>query len=219
MKDFYEIARFPKVIGAVDGTLIPIRSPHKEEHLFVCHKGYHAINVMAVCDAKLMFTNIVAKWHGSTHDSAVFNSSMLQIHLESGGGMDGWLLGDRGYALTPYMLTPFRPNRDFTPGEERYQKSHTKTRNVIERCFGVLKQRFRCLDFSGGTMQFSPSRCCRIILATAVLHNMCIVDKTELPEDLAFVPVNDNDIHIRQEPPSTEAGTAIREKLIRNVFT
>ena len=35
-------------------------------------------------------------WQGSVHDSAVFNSSMLQAHLEAGGGRDGWLLGDRG---------------------------------------------------------------------------------------------------------------------------
>jgi len=51
MRGFYELAGFPKVIGAIDGTLIPIRTPFKNEHLYVCHKGFHAINVMA-------------KWHG-----------------------------------------------------------------------------------------------------------------------------------------------------------
>ena len=89
MREFYEIAGFPKVIGAIDGTLIPIRAPHENEHLYVCHKGYHAINVMAVCDANMAFTNIVAKWQGAAHNSAIFNSSLLQIHLESGGGRDG----------------------------------------------------------------------------------------------------------------------------------
>lgn len=65
-------------------------------------------------------------------------------------------------------------------------------------------------------MQFCPSCCCRIILATAVIHNMCIYDKTELPEDLVVTAAADD---IYQEPPSTEAGTAIREKLIRDVFS
>ncbi|KAK3735190.1 hypothetical protein QZH41_005656, partial [Actinostola sp. cb2023] len=37
-----------KIIGAIDGSLIPIKAPNKEEHLYVCHKGFHAINVMAV---------------------------------------------------------------------------------------------------------------------------------------------------------------------------
>ena len=218
MREFYEIAGFPKVIGAIDGTLIPIRAPHENEHLYVCHKGYHAINVRAVCDANMAFTNIVAKWQGAAHDSAIFNSSLLQIHLESGGGRDGWLLGDRGYALTPYMMTPFHPDKVVTSGEKKYQKSHTKTRNVIERCFGVLKQRFRCLDFSGGAMQFSPSRCCNIILATAVLHNMCILDKTQIPEDLGVMQGHDND-EVSTEPPSSESGTAMRQKLICDVFS
>ena len=109
MADFYEITDLPRIIGAVDGSLIPIRAPCNQEHLFVCHKGFHAINVMAVCNAHLRFTNVVSKWHGSTHDSAVFNSSVLKCHLETGGARDGWLLGDRGYALQPYLMTPFRP--------------------------------------------------------------------------------------------------------------
>jgi len=133
-------------------------------------------------------------------------------------GRDGWLLGDRGYALTPYMMTPFHPDKVVTSGEKKYQKSHTKTRNVIERCFGVLKQRFRCLDFSGGATQFSPSRCCNIILATAVLHNMCILDKTQLPEDLRVMQGHDND-EVSTEPPSSESGTAMRQKLICDVFS
>lgn len=220
MRGFYELAGFPKVIGAIDGTLIPIRTPFKNEHLYVCHKGFHAINVMATCNARLLFTNVVAKWHGSTHDSAVFNASMLNIHLESGSGGEGWLLGDRGYALTPTMMTPFHPDKMTSNAERKYQKAHTKTRNVIERSFGVLKQRFRCLDFSGGAMQFSPSRCCKIILATAVLHNMCIIDNTPLPETVGpFEGDDDHHQEICHEPPSTSTGVTVRQKLICDVFS
>ena len=59
MAEFYKIAGMPRVIGAVDGSLIPIRAPHNQEHLHVCHKGFHAINTMAVCNAQLLFTNFV----------------------------------------------------------------------------------------------------------------------------------------------------------------
>ena len=75
--DFYKIARMPRVIGAVDGSLIPIRAPYNDEHMYVCHKGFHAVNAMAVCNAHLSFTNFVCRWQGSFHDSAVFNGSML----------------------------------------------------------------------------------------------------------------------------------------------
>ena len=50
--DFYSIAVFQRVIGAIDGSLIAIKGSDNEEHLYVCHKGFHAINVMAVCNAQ-----------------------------------------------------------------------------------------------------------------------------------------------------------------------
>ncbi|XP_068726345.1 putative nuclease HARBI1 [Montipora capricornis] len=191
MTKFYSIGAFPKVMGAIDGTLIPIRAPAKEEHLYVYHKGFHAINVMAVCDAEMRFTNIVAKWHGSVHDSAIFNGSALQTHMET-KQQEGCLLGDRGYALQSYLMTPLNPDKVSSAAEEMYQRIHTRTRNVIERSFGLLKQRFRCLDFSGGTMQFSPCRCCDIIVAIVVLHNMCIHDNTQ-PDGLDVTQLNGSD--------------------------
>ena len=188
MADFYNIAGFPKVIGAIDGSLIPIKGPNRDEHLYVCHKGFHALNVMAVCNAHLSFTNFVRRWHGSVHDSAVFNARNLHVHMEGGGCRNGWLLGDRGYGIQPYLMTPLRPDHVTTVSQTRYQKAHTKTRNTIERTFGLWKMRFRCLDHSGGALQFQPDRCCTIITATAVLHSMCIYDNTALPANVEDPP-------------------------------
>ena len=53
----------------------------------------------------------------------------------------GWLLGDSGYPLRDYLMTSF--NTPATPAEERFNNAHTRTRNVVERAFGVLKSRFR----------------------------------------------------------------------------
>ena len=57
--DFYKTAVMPCVIGAVDGSLIHIKTPYDQEHLYVCHKSFHAINTMAMCNAQLSFTNCV----------------------------------------------------------------------------------------------------------------------------------------------------------------
>ena len=218
MADFYKIAGMPRVIGAVDGSLIPIRAPYNQEHLYECHKGFHAINTIAVCNAQLLFTNFVCRWHGSVHDSAIFNASMLHLHLEGGAGKNGCLLGDRGYGIQPYLLTPFRPDSVSTQPQRKYQKAHTKTQNTIERAFGLWKARFRYLDTSGGALQFKPSRCCTIITATAVLHNMCIFDNTPLPgydEQPPQEPdlVNEVPAHLQ-----SNAGVLMRDCLINNVF-
>ena len=69
------------------------------------HTGFHAIEVMAVCDAQMRFTNLVAKWHGSVHDSAIFNGSALQIHMQT-KQQERWFLGDRDYGLQCHLMTP-----------------------------------------------------------------------------------------------------------------
>ena len=52
MYDFYDIKEFPLALGAADGTLIPIKAPSVDEHLYVCRKGYYALNIQSVCNAK-----------------------------------------------------------------------------------------------------------------------------------------------------------------------
>ncbi|XP_041927572.1 putative nuclease HARBI1 [Alosa sapidissima] len=74
---FYAIAGIPRVIGAIDGTLIRIRGPSENEPGYICRKGYPALNVQVVCDPRGVFLDIVAKWPGSMHDSFVWANSAL----------------------------------------------------------------------------------------------------------------------------------------------
>ncbi|XP_048516636.1 putative nuclease HARBI1 [Dendroctonus ponderosae] len=59
-------------------------------------------------------------------------------------------------------------------------------RNVIERCFGVLKQRFRCL-LKHRVLHYSPEKAAKIVLSCAILHNIAIAEGTLVPEDLGNV--------------------------------
>jgi hypothetical protein len=48
---FFDIASFPNVVGAIDGTLIAIqgiKSIELVENDFVCRKGFHALNVQGL---------------------------------------------------------------------------------------------------------------------------------------------------------------------------
>lgn len=65
-------------------------------------------------------------------------------------------IGDSGYPLQPWLLTPILHPRN--PHEERYNGSLTKTRVCVERAFGILKSRFRCLDHSGGILCYPIER-------------------------------------------------------------
>ena len=46
---FYRRGGFPFVIGCVDGTHIRILAPSQHENGFVNRKGFHSINVQAIC--------------------------------------------------------------------------------------------------------------------------------------------------------------------------
>ncbi|XP_033739041.1 putative nuclease HARBI1 [Pecten maximus] len=155
----YRIARMPNVVGAIDGTLIPIQSPSVDEHVFVCRKGYHALNVQAICTYNMKFINVICKWPGSVHDSFILSNSEVGTTLEN--EMDGWLLGDSGYPLRPWLLTPV--TTPASRSDEMYNRSHMKTRNVVERAFGMLKSRFRCLHKTTGCIMFAPPKACKVV--------------------------------------------------------
>ena len=220
--DFYNMSGFPNCLGAIDGTLIPILAPPAA---FVCRKGYHAINAQAICNSHLVFTNAVVRWPGSTHDAFVWANCNMATRFEGGEFGESWLIGDSGYALRPWLLVPYLnvANR----AQERYNTHHKSARNTIERAFGLLKMRFRCLHKSGGCLMFSPTRCARVIVACMCLHNICIQHRLPQPEgdEVQDEGVQDQDVAnaIDDDVPvnmnSRAEGVRVRQELTTNVFS
>nr|XP_043638055.1 protein ALP1-like [Erigeron canadensis] len=89
-----------------------------------------------------------------------------------------YYLSDSGYCnangfLTPYRgqryhLKEFDGHRPETP-QEYFNMKHFKARNVIERCFGLLKGRWKIL---ASPSFFSIQTQVRIIMACCLLHNL-----------------------------------------------
>lgn len=166
-----------------------------------------------VGDANLFIRNIVARWPGSAHDSHIFNSSNLKCRLESGEFSNYWLLGDSGYALRPYMLTPL--NDPQTVAEKYYNESQIRTRNVIERLFGLWKRRFPII---GTKLRSKIKNIQYIIVATAVLHNIC--RQLNVPQPPDNIEINE-EIHEATSNISTinDMDTTTRNYLINNYFS
>jgi len=85
--------------------------------------------------------------------------------------------------MTPLSTTTTRQ-------EMAYNAAHCKTRSIVERCFGVWKSRFRCLDKSGGTLFYSAEKACQLVTATAVLHNFCMSRRLDAVVDPAVMARN-----------------------------
>ncbi|XP_026738240.1 putative nuclease HARBI1 [Trichoplusia ni] len=212
-QDFYNISRFPRVLGALDGTHIRIQSPCSQiGEEFRNRKGYFSINVQAVCDANLLFMNVVARWPGSAHDATIFNNSELRAQCESGLFGNKWLLGDSAYPLKSYLLTPLLNPQ--TQSQQLYNEAHIRTRNCIERCFGVWKRRFPIVAL---TMRLSLSRANAVIIATAVLHNICrLRSLSDIPPE---VEILDADVPSPSyNESSNQTGTTERDNLITQYF-
>jgi len=126
--------------------------------------------------------------------------------------LDLFFAGDAGYGCEPWLLTIF--DHPATRGQERYNNAHKKTRHIVENAIGMWKNVFRRIHDTGGVMIYRPIAACRIITATAVLHNMRRA--LRLPEDEELhrdLDLDEND-HFEAQGRGLEDG-AIRDEAIR----
>ncbi|KAJ1190042.1 hypothetical protein NDU88_006781 [Pleurodeles waltl] len=217
---FYLINGFPHVLGAINCTHVRLVPPAATEHLYRNRKHTHSINVQAIVDHQGLITNIVAKYPGSVHDSYIFRHCTINEHFQDGRYGNGLLVADQGYGIQPWIMTPF--GNPSTAAERAYNEAHRRTRSIVERTFGILKSRFRCLDITGGSLLYSPEMVCRIILTCAILHNICIKRNIPLLEPEPHMPEEEEEedagLQQEEELQNTAAGIRRRQQIVNNFF-
>ena len=180
------------------------QSPAVDEHLYVYRKNYHSLNVMGVCDSNLKFLNIVAKWPGSTYDSCIAQFKALWNVWRR---RHGWLLGDSGYPLRPWLLTPvINPT---TRQDQRYNTCHMR-----KMC---CWKEFWCVEISVPMHRYH----CRniVVQPSQMLWLYCSCSWSRIP----LPPGNDNprdqgNIDGQQYVGNQNDGAVIRTRLINNRF-
>ncbi|GJT22796.1 ALP1-like protein [Tanacetum coccineum] len=183
------------VQGALDGTYIKCLVPLEEKPRYRTRKGEIATNVLGVCSPDMQFIFVLPGWEGSAADGRV-----LRDALDRPNGLKVprpcYYLVDAGYTNGEGFLAPFRGQRyhlnDWRDGhqpttpKELYNMKHSSARNVIERCFGILKARWGILrDNSYYPIELKN----RIIMACCLLHNFI---RQEMPND-PFETENEQD--------------------------
>lgn len=215
IEKFYSIARFPSVVGAIDCTHIHIASPGGvNPELYRNRKDVFSINTQIIADANLKIRNIVARWPGSVHDSTIFNNSNMKDLMQAETFGKCCLLGDRGYGLKNYLLTPLANPQ--TDAERLYNESQIRTRNVVERTFGVWKRRFPCI---GSKLRVKVNNVQAIIVSTAIIHNICM-EKNDIMQEESLT-----NFEMMQDTDETYAVTSnqsdqqYRQQLIDTYFS
>ncbi|KAI4455253.1 hypothetical protein MML48_9g00018364 [Holotrichia oblita] len=156
---FYATGNFYLGAGDLGGN------PNPE--VFRNRKGYFSLNIQIVGNAKYFINDLVVRWPGSAHDSYIFDNSRVRARFENGDFRASVLLGDSGYPLRNYLMTPLANPR--TPAEQLYNESQIRTRTIIERIIGIWKRRFPVLTVG---LRCKIPLAQDIILATAILHNI-----------------------------------------------
>ncbi|XP_063907400.1 putative nuclease HARBI1 [Zophobas morio] len=185
-----EVFNFPFVIGALDCTQIKIKKPLEHGDEYICRKQFASIDVQATC---------------SVHDSRIWrNSSVLPIISRYQG--QAILLGDSGYAVAPWLITPYRNPRNQV--EIHFNNMHKRNRVIIERCFGQVKKRFPILM---NDIRVRLSRIPKLIVSCFVLHNVSkfVNDVNDFPD----IPLEEDDEIVEHENHNPIQGIQRRNEL------
>ncbi|XP_067034764.1 uncharacterized protein [Acropora muricata] len=164
------ISGFPRVIGAVDGCHVPIRTPSEYPQSESFEKSFHnptesrAHVIIKCCSLTFMLDG--------QDDARVLRNSPLYQTAEHHFQGDSHLLGDSAYPLHRWLLTSFRDNGRLSRQEVNYNNKHAKARQTIERAFGLLKGRWRKIKF---IEMENINECAAIVAAACVLHNFCLL--------------------------------------------
>ena len=95
---------FRNCLGAIDGSLIPVKVSPTDALAYRTRKGFTAQNVFIACSFDCTIQFSLAGWEGSAHDSTVLADAIAKGFRVP---TRKYYLADAGYAITPQFLTPY----------------------------------------------------------------------------------------------------------------
>ncbi|XP_018313143.1 putative nuclease HARBI1 [Mycetomoellerius zeteki] len=226
---FQCLSNMPNVIGAIDGCDISIDAPKEHSLHYKIRKKNYAVVLQAVCDSELRFIDCFAGYPGSVGDRRIFRNSDLfwaaEHNMNALFPNGEYIIADKAYPVLSWCIPSYIDNGRLTRAQKHFNSVLSLTRQVIERCFALLKGRFRRLKhLCMKRLDLIPS----FILACCVLHNICLYgfEENHVEEDNVddfieegfqterqLVRGNDDDDHVGLQ----QEGEAKRAYLV-NIF-
>ncbi|MFQ6656911.1 hypothetical protein Gotur_026816, partial [Gossypium turneri] len=155
--------------------------------------------MLGVCTPDMQFVYVLPSWEGTVADGRVLRDAISRRH---------GLKVPHGKGYQPSSLQEF------------FNMKHASTRNVIERCFGLLKLRWGILRSPSFYLVRVHNR---IIIACCLLHNFIRTHMSidsiaaEVGEGLPSNVVDDDEPNIANIHPS-DAWAAWRLELANQMF-
>lgn len=179
-ENFRKIAGLDNVIGAIDGTYVPIKAPKEHPEVYITRKCNYAMTLQAVCLSNLLFTDCYIAFPGSVNDRRIFENSDLYLDIlidpRKYFPNDEIIIGDKAYPTLEWCLEPYIDRGKLTPAQKKFNHILSQTRQTVERSFALLFGRWRRLKFLDmNRTDLVPAT----VIACCVLHNFCILSKDD----------------------------------------
>ena len=100
-RKFKNIHQIPYVIGAVDGSHIPIVTPQLHVADYYNRKGFRSIIFQGVVSSKCLFWDFDIGWAGSMHDANLWGRTAIGQFCKAGKFASYALVGDAAYPCRP----------------------------------------------------------------------------------------------------------------------
>uniref|UniRef100_A0ACD6ARW1 Uncharacterized protein n=1 Tax=Avena sativa TaxID=4498 RepID=A0ACD6ARW1_AVESA len=181
---FESIHGLPNCCGVVDTTHITLCLASAEANsTFEKNEG----EIHAVIDPNMRFTNFWAVWPRSMNEeNYILRRSVLSKLCDNGAWLNGsklklssdgseigeYIIGDAGYPLLPWLLTPYQENY-LTDSELEFNRRHSAARTIALVALSRFKDTWRCLHRGMWRLE-NPEEMFRIIHVCCTLHNIMI---------------------------------------------
>eukprot|EP00102_Acyrthosiphon_pisum_P019456 XP_016656666.1 PREDICTED: putative nuclease HARBI1 [Acyrthosiphon pisum] len=138
---------------------------HQSANSYLTRKCFHAITLQAVCDDKLRIIDAFAGYPGSVGDRRIFTNSLIYERILQNKNRY------QAYPILEWCIPPYIDRGNLSEQEKFFNVSLSRARLSIERCFALLKSRFRRLKYLDmKKVELIP----QTIIACCVLHNICL---------------------------------------------
>ncbi|XP_021625427.1 protein ALP1-like [Manihot esculenta] len=221
---FEKVHGLPNCCGVIDTTHIVMTLPtvdHSND-VWIDREKNHSMVLQAVVDTDMRFHDVIVGYPGSLSDALVLQNSSFfklseegkrlngkKIKLMEGTELGEYIIGDQGFPLLPWLLTPFQ--NAHPDHQVEFNKRHAATRAVAEIALARLKEMWRIIH---GVMWLpDKNRLPRIIFVCCLLHNIVIDMEDKVFGEMPMSHDHDKDYRQQICESASKTGTDIREKL------
>ncbi|XP_008788079.2 protein ALP1-like isoform X1 [Phoenix dactylifera] len=222
---FEKVRGLPNCCGAIDTTHIMMCLPSVDSSnkVWIDYEKNYSMVLQAIVDPEMRFRDIVTGWPGSMNELLVLYSSGFYKLCEKGARLNGkkmelsegsevseYIIGDAGFPLHPWLLTPYQ-GKDLSDSKIEFNKRHSATRMVAQRALARLKDMWKIVQ--GEMWRPDKHRLPRIILVCCLLHNIVIDLEDEVTDEMPLSHHHDTRYKQRYCDAGDKFGVELRDKL------